>query len=144
MLHPQLPGNSQVGLAHYKRGYLPPPFSLASLTLILLLPTCPPLSIPFPPLHRVMASLYFSPLSFSLPFSASTTLLTPLPCHALNKPYSMIYHCGWFLRGKGCLGMGPPRHPLPLHTLEHILITLSLFMITTPWEGRPYRSGETG
>ena len=33
-----------------------------------------------PSLHVVMACLCFSSLSFSLPFPASTTLLTPLPC----------------------------------------------------------------
>jgi hypothetical protein len=81
---PQLPGNSQVGLAHYKRGCLAPPLSL-SLTLaslFCLLPSCSPsLSIPFPPTHspRVHAGFYFSTLSLSLPFSASITLITPLP-----------------------------------------------------------------
>jgi hypothetical protein len=36
-----------------------------------------------------MAGLSFSTLSFSLPFSASVTLLTPLP-HALNKNYFIL------------------------------------------------------
>jgi hypothetical protein len=46
----------------------------------LSLPHLSPLSpIPLPPLHVVMATLYISTLSFSLPFSASATLLTPLP-----------------------------------------------------------------
>ena len=38
-----------------------------------------------------MASLYFSTLSLSLPFSASTSLLTlNSPPHALNKLYSIF------------------------------------------------------
>jgi hypothetical protein len=45
----------------------------SALTFLLLLSPCPSsLS-----LHKLMASLYFSTLS--LPLSASTTLLTPLP-----------------------------------------------------------------
>jgi hypothetical protein len=82
---PQLPGNSQVCLTHYKRGCLPP-FSL------LLLPSCslsvlsplPPslliLSLPPPRAHGwpPLLSLSLS-LSLSLPCPASTTLLTPLP-----------------------------------------------------------------
>ena len=72
---PQLPGNSQVGLAHYKRGCLAPPLSLTHLPLSCLLPPCaPPLPIPFFPF-----SMWSWPLIYSLPFSASTTLLTPLP-----------------------------------------------------------------
>jgi hypothetical protein len=56
----------------------------------LSLASCPlvPHSLP-PSLHVVMASLYFSTLSFSLPSSASATLLIPLP-HALNKLYSIL------------------------------------------------------
>jgi hypothetical protein len=59
-----------------------------------LLPTPLPFPIPSPfpspSLQVVMASLYFSNLSLSLPLSASTTLLTLLP-HALNKLYSILY-----------------------------------------------------
>ena len=77
--HPTLPLNSQVSLTYYKRDCLPPPHSLVLLLLAFfpLFPLCPHyLSAS---LHVVMAGLYFSTLSFSLPFSASTTLLTPLP-----------------------------------------------------------------
>ena len=98
-LHPQLLGNSQVGLAEYKRGCLTPPLSLSPLpsyTLASLLPLAPlcPLSLHSlsPSLHMVMACLYSSTLSFALPFSAATTLLTPHP-HALNKLYSILYLC---------------------------------------------------
>jgi hypothetical protein len=64
---PQLPGNSQVGLTHYKRGCLPPPPSLALPFLLLLsfLPT-PPVPSPLS-FHVLMASLYScSPLLLSL------------------------------------------------------------------------------
>ena len=75
---PQLSGNSQVGLAHYKRG------CLALLSLLLLLLSCLfllplalllPLSFHFlpPPPNMVMASLY------SLPLSAFLCLYYPLP-----------------------------------------------------------------
>jgi hypothetical protein len=63
---------------------LPPPPSLA-----LLLLSCPLGLFPSPSLHMVMAGLYFSTLSFSLPFSASTTLLTPLPMPWIN---SILYY----------------------------------------------------
>jgi hypothetical protein len=38
----------------------------------------------------VMASLYFSTVPFSLPFSVSTTLLAPLPAMIINalKPWT--------------------------------------------------------
>jgi hypothetical protein len=83
---PQSTGNNQVGLAHHQRGCLPP---LSSLTLLLL-----PLSLSlvllhllFPhslpqTFHAAMAGLYFSTLSLSLPFSTSTTLMSPLPIHS--------------------------------------------------------------
>jgi hypothetical protein len=63
----QLPGNSHLGLAHYKRSCLPPPPSLTLLLLpLLLLPSCSPsLPIPFLPLSR-------------WPWSASTSLLLSL------------------------------------------------------------------
>ena len=63
---PLLPGNSQVNLAHYKRGCLPPPSSLA-LTL-LLLPLAPllPLSACPSPISGHGQSLFL----YSLPLSA--------------------------------------------------------------------------
>ena len=78
----QLPGNSQVDMAHYKGDCLPLPLSLSypcfsPLPLAPLLPFSPHSFTPS--LYVVMASLYFSTLSFSLPFSASTILLTPFP-----------------------------------------------------------------
>ena len=81
---PQLPGNSKVGLIHFYRGCLSPPPSLTLASLLLLsLALALPFPIPFPShsLHvlMAMAGFYFTTLSFSLPFSASTTLLTPLP-----------------------------------------------------------------
>jgi hypothetical protein len=116
---PQLPGNSQVGLTHYKRGCLPPPPSLTPASLLWL--SCPldphlssfPSCAPPPRVHGRPLLLY-SPL-----LSAFLCLYYPLnsPPHALNKHYSMLYlSCGWSLRRKGWdLGMGPLRHPLPLY-----------------------------
>jgi hypothetical protein len=62
---PQLPGNRPAGLAHFKRGCLPPP---PYLTL-----TCSYSSL------------------LSLPFTASTTLLAPLPAMTINalKPWTL-------------------------------------------------------
>ena len=83
-------------LPHYKRGCLPPPLSLLLSCSLALFPS---------------PSLPYSLSSLSM---ASTSLLSPSLClyypvdsppHALNKL--------WSLRGKGCLGMGPLRHPLP-------------------------------
>ena len=75
---PQLPGNSQVGLTHYKRGCLPPPPSLVpscSSPLALTLSPHPfPISSPLSPLSTGSGP-DFSTLSFSLPL----LLLIPLP-----------------------------------------------------------------
>jgi hypothetical protein len=79
-----------------------------------------------------MAGLYFSTLSFSLPFSSSTTLLNSPP-HALSELYSIVYHrvsgpsgetdaSAWAYRGT----------PFPHTPPEHILVALPLFVITTP------------
>jgi hypothetical protein len=90
---PQLSGTRQVCLTHYKWGCLSPPHSLAlALTLsFLLLPSAHSLS-PFSHAHGQHRLIYFSFLSpHSLPFSASTTYLTPLP-HALNKLNSILFH----------------------------------------------------
>ena len=78
----QLHGNSQIDMAHYKRDCLPVPLSLyyscfSPLPLAPLLPFSPHSFTPS--LYVVMADLYFSTLSFSLLFSASTILLTPFP-----------------------------------------------------------------
>ena len=77
---PQLPGNSQAGLAHYKRGCLPPPPSLTLLFLLLSLASCslaPHLS-PFPSSLSPRGHGW-SLLLYSLLLSATTILLTPLP-----------------------------------------------------------------
>ena len=84
----------QSGLTHYKRGCLHPPSLL---------------SCSFPPMGSWPASTSL------LSLSASTILLTPL------SPYYMVT---WLsLRGKGCLSMGPLRHPSPIPDytfIEHI------------------------
>jgi hypothetical protein len=49
------------------------------LALASLLPLVPLLPLPPLSLHVAMAGPYFPTLSFSLPVSASATLLTPLP-----------------------------------------------------------------
>ena len=83
-----LPGNSQGGQAHYKRGRLPPPPSLVLLLScfsLALLGSSLPHSLP--PLSKCQPLLLYS---FSLPFSASTTLITPFPMSQIN--YSILYH----------------------------------------------------
>ena len=119
--HPELPGNSQVYLAHYKKGCLTPSPSLVLLlSVALLLLSSSPLPIPLPP---------FSTWSWP----ASTSLLSPSLClyypnsppHALKKLCSTLYH-----RVAGPSGerdalawarCGTPS-PIPHHTsIEHIL-----------------------
>jgi hypothetical protein len=78
---PQLHGNSQVCLTHYKRGCLPPPLWLVPLLFLLQLSSHPP-----PPTCSWLASTSL--------FSHSTCLclyypLDSLP-HALNKLYSIL------------------------------------------------------
>ena len=61
-----------------KKKWLLGPSSLSCLSSSYTLdPLSPPPLLPF--LHLAMTSLYFFTLSFSLPFSISTTLLTLLP-----------------------------------------------------------------
>jgi hypothetical protein len=88
---PQLSGNSQACLIHYKRGCLAPPL------LLLLCPLAPYQLSKFLsplPIHVLMASLYSS-------LSAFLCLYYPLnsPPHALNKLYT-IPPCGLSLRGE--------------------------------------------
>jgi hypothetical protein len=89
---PQLPGNSQVGLAHYKRGCLTPPPSLTLLPLLSLsfAPCSPSIPILFPPPRTHGCSL----LLYSLPLSSFLCLYYPLnsPPHALNKLYTTLYY----------------------------------------------------
>jgi hypothetical protein len=112
---PQLPGNSQVWLTHYKRGCLPLPCSLA---LAFLLPPLSPFSSPLSPQANVWPLLLYPPpsvclclslsvclsvcLSVSLPFSACITLLTPFPMPWIN---SILYYSVLCLvsRGEGML-----------------------------------------
>jgi hypothetical protein len=118
---PQFPGNSQVGLTHYEGGSLPPPCLLLS---------CSPPPHPLPSLHVVMAGL--SP-PLSLPFFASTSLLTPLPMPWID---SILYYIILWLvpQGEGMPRHGPAEtsphpHTSP-HPIEHIPISLYLFINT--------------
>jgi hypothetical protein len=129
---PQLPGNSQVGLDHYKRASFPLPslpypcLSLASCPLV------PSLPIPVPPLSTWSWLANTSLLSLS--FCLSFCLYYPLnsPPHALNKLYSILYVMCLVPQVGGMPWHGPaeaPPSPTPHHTpIEHIL---SLFIITT-------------
>jgi hypothetical protein len=87
---PQLPGNGQVGLAHHKRGCLPPPLLLLLLSLPSWLFT-PPLSPLLSPLSPCGHG--WSLLLCSLPLSAFLCLFYPLNSspHALNKLYFILY-----------------------------------------------------
>jgi hypothetical protein len=129
---PQLPGNSQVCLTHYKWGCLPPPLSLI---LTFLLPLCSlpiPFSTPsmsswptplFPPLSSPpLPSPFPPPLPpFPPPFLC---LFYPhnSPSHALNKLilYYTILWVVWLVpQGKGMPPHGPVEHPLPPHLTTH-------------------------
>jgi hypothetical protein len=66
----------------------------------------------WPPSTSVSVCLSLPPPFLCLYFSINSTP------HALNKLYSILYH-GWSLRGKGCLSMGPQRHPFPPHLIAH-------------------------
>ena len=87
---PQFPGNSQVGLGHYKRVCLPLLllwFSW-SFDLLPLSCSCSSLLHSLPPSLQklmVMAGLYYSTFSLSPHFPASTILLTPLPMPWINS-----------------------------------------------------------
>jgi hypothetical protein len=73
---PQLPGNIQVCLTHYKRSYLPHPLSF-SPALANPYPLFPLSPFPSPLPHAHDQSLLVS--SLALPFSVSTTLSATLP-----------------------------------------------------------------
>jgi hypothetical protein len=94
-----------------------------------LLLSCSLGHFPSPSLHvlMVMAGLYFSTLSLSLPFSASTILLTPLPMPWVN---SILYYTVLLLvsQGERMPWHGPAKtsaSPAPHHTtIEHIFLYL--------------------
>jgi hypothetical protein len=75
-----------------------------------------PPSPPSPPLSPLFLWLY-------------SLLNYPFLCPQ-NKLYSILdLPYGWYLRVKGCLSMGPPRHPSHL-TIPHTMV----FKNTTPFE----------
>jgi hypothetical protein len=108
-------------LTHYKRACLPPPLSLFLSCFCLPTPALSSCPSP-PPHHMLMAGLYSSTVLLS--FSAFLCFYYPLnfPPQTLSKLYFILYHCVAGPSGKGCLSMGPPRHPLP-HTSAHLHIT---------------------
>ena len=118
-------------LTHYKRGCLPPPLSPAFLLSLcpLVLLTCP---LCIPPTHISLFMCSWLPLLI-YSVSAFLCLYYPLhsPQHTLNKLYAILY-----LRGKGCLGMGPLRHSLPPYLITHPLnispISLSFYKHINP------------
>jgi hypothetical protein len=131
---PQLPGNSQAELAQYKRGCLAPPLSLTFLYSCLSLVFCPlvPPFSPFPPPPLFSCGHGRSPLIYSL-LPAFLCLWYHLnsPHQPLNKLFYTRPVCVWSLMGKECLGMGHLCTPYGHTPLDHILIALSLYMITS-------------
>jgi hypothetical protein len=110
-LCPQLPGNSQVGLTHSKKGCLPPPRSLA------LLSSCfHSVSSPLSPLSLFLSAHGRPLLLYSL--SAFLCLYYPLnsPSHALNKPYSILYRHVDAPSGGRDFSAETPLFPTPHHT----------------------------
>ena len=113
---PQLPGNGQVCLTHYKRGCLPPPPSCSLASLLSLCPLSPSPSLPIHPTTTTChgSSLFSSTLS--LCFSLS---LLPLnsPPHALNKLFYTILSVVWLCGsgGKDTSAWASRGTPLPPH-----------------------------
>jgi hypothetical protein len=103
---PQLPGNSQLCLAYYKRGCSLPPCCLV-LNVLLSAPSLLPFPPPSPPFMCSWLPLpSFSPCLYLLFHSTS---------HALNKLYSISYLVP---QGKGMPRHGPAEAPLlPHHTV---------------------------
>jgi hypothetical protein len=111
---PQLPGNSKVGLTHYKRGCLP------LLALLLLSCSCSSLlaSCPLP------SSLSFPSLPLS-PFLCLYYLLNSPP-YGLNKLYSILY-CGVAGPSGGGDALAWARWDIPFpHTSPHPRRTYSI------------------
>ena len=115
-----------------RKGLLAP--SLLSWSLASLLPTWAlpsPVPSPFPPpsLHMFMAGLYFFTFSLSLCFTASTTLLPPLPMPWINSV--LYYTIMWLVpRGKGMSRHRPietPLSPIPHHTPIEPILSLSFY-----------------
>ena len=90
------------------------------MPILLLFPVWFPIallgSFPFPPLSILS---WLASTSLLLLISAFLCFYYSLnsPPHALNKLYSILYHCvaGPWGGGKGCLGTGLTRHPFPPH-----------------------------
>jgi hypothetical protein len=124
---PQLPGNSQVCLTHYKRDSAPP----TSLILLLSAPSLPALSpslpIPFTPLSpcvpdQTLLLLLFLFLLFLLLFlSAFISLLNP-PSHALNKLYSILHGTSGGRDASAWACRGTPPLPTPGALLYTMLL----------------------
>ena len=128
---PQLPGNSQVGLTHYKRGCL--------LSLLALLVSCFSLALSQLPTTTTTCSweassllLYFSTLSLSLSALLCLSYALNFSLHALNKLYSILYRrVAGPSGGRDALAWTYRGTPFSFTQIEHILIFIYLIMITT-------------
>ena len=110
---PQLPGNSQVCLTHYKRGCSPLLSLLLSSPLALApLPSIPslPILLPLSPCAHGWPLLLYSPS-----LSAILSLYYPLnsPSHASNKLHSVLCCPVAVTSGGTCMDL--QKHPLPPH-----------------------------
>jgi hypothetical protein len=82
---PKLPGNSQISPVHYKRSCLPPPCSLASLTLLLSCSySCSLAPLPFPLLY--MWPWLASPSPHSLSLTLYNKRLKTMDCLFSSGP----------------------------------------------------------
>ena len=105
---PQLPGNTQVCLTHNKRCCLPPSLLPSCCSSVLLGP------YPFSSHSRCSWPASAPLLSLSSVTSVSSTLSTTLPIPWINSIlYYPVLSCGWSLRGKGWLSVGPWGVPFP-------------------------------
>ena len=116
---PQLLGNSQVCLTHYKRGCLPPPLSLALAHFSFSLPSLSPFLSPLS-----MCSWPTSTPLRSLSLFLTLCLSLNSPCHALNKLYSILYcHVAGTSGGRDAsawTGRGTPFPPPFRSSTKHI------------------------
>ena len=106
---PQLPGNSQMYLTHYKRGCLP------LLTLLFSCSCSYSLSLSLHPLLPLFPGAHGCP-----PLSLSVSLSLNSYPNALNKLFCTIQSCGWNLRGGRDASAWAHRGiPFP-HTIPHL------------------------